>query len=130
MDNYAIIFNDVVISVALWDGVNEWVPPDGCTIVKSNEAVVGSSYVNGKFIAPEPPPAPPMTAEEVIAASQSTRDYLLSTAALAIAPLQDAVDLDEATTEEATLLKAWKQYRVAVNRVDLSAPSWPVAPSA
>lgn len=35
----------------------------------------------------------------------------------AIAPLQDAVDLDEATEAEAALLKEWKRYRVALNRL-------------
>ncbi|KKB22881.1 tail fiber assembly protein, partial [Escherichia coli] len=37
-----------------------------------------------------------------------------------IAPLQDAVDLDIATEEEASLLAAWKTYRVLLNRVDTS----------
>lgn len=35
----------------------------------------------------------------------------------AIAPLQDAVDLDEATPAEAALLKDWKRYRIALNRL-------------
>ncbi|MBC3464978.1 tail fiber assembly protein [Pseudomonas sp. RW10S2] len=35
----------------------------------------------------------------------------------AIAPLQDAVDLDEATEAEVALLKEWKRYRVALNRL-------------
>lgn len=52
----------------------------------------------------------------------------------AIAPLQDAVDIDEATDEETALLTAWKKYRVALNRVPAQAgyPStidWPVAPA-
>lgn len=49
----------------------------------------------------------------------------------AIAPLQDAVDLDEATEEELLLLKEWKKYRVSLNRLDLStAPDieWPEKP--
>jgi len=60
------------------------------------------------------------------------RDELMATATLAIAPLQDAVDLDEATEAETTLLKKWKQYRIALNRLDLStAPdiSWPRLPT-
>ena len=40
-----------------------------------------------------------------------------ATADLAIAPLQDAVDLDDATEAEAELLKDWKRYRVALNRM-------------
>lgn len=35
----------------------------------------------------------------------------------AIAPLQDAVDLDEATEAEAAELNAWKKYRIALIRV-------------
>ncbi|MEE1868480.1 tail fiber assembly protein, partial [Pseudomonas auratipiscis] len=35
----------------------------------------------------------------------------------AIDPLQDAVDLDEATEAEAAELKAWKKYRIALIRV-------------
>lgn len=43
---------------------------------------------------------------------------LLRGAADEIAPLQDAVDLDLATAEEATRLRAWKVYRVALNRLE------------
>lgn len=35
----------------------------------------------------------------------------------AIAPLQDAVDIGDATDAELALLKAWKTYRVALNRL-------------
>jgi len=35
----------------------------------------------------------------------------------AIAPLQDAVDLEEATEAEVAKLKAWKKYRIALIRV-------------
>ncbi|EFU5240013.1 tail fiber assembly protein, partial [Salmonella enterica] len=45
-------------------------------------------------------------------------------------PLQDAVDLEEATDEEKARLNAWKKYRVLVNRVDTSKPEWPEAPVA
>ncbi|PBI82337.1 hypothetical protein A8A01_09715 [Ewingella americana] len=60
------------------------------------------------------------------------RDELMSAATVAIAPLQDAVDLDEATETEISLLKKWKQYRVSLNRIDLStAPeiTWPLLPT-
>ncbi len=49
-----------------------------------------------------------------------------------IAPLQDAVDLEIATEEEASLLTAWKKYRVLLNRIDTStAPDidWPTIPA-
>lgn len=52
----------------------------------------------------------------------------------AIAPLQDAVDIDEATEAEVALLKAWKKYRVALNRQPdepgyPGSVTWPAAPN-
>ncbi|WP_235395299.1 tail fiber assembly protein [Pseudomonas brassicacearum] len=52
----------------------------------------------------------------------------------AIAPLQDAVDIDEATPEEVAALKTWKKYRVALSRLpeQQGYPDeavWPAAPS-
>jgi hypothetical protein len=74
-------------------------------------------------------PAP--SAEQIAISNAATRDALLGTAAIAIAPLQDAVDLDIATDADKARLSAWKQYRVAVNRTDLTkaSPAWPAAPA-
>jgi hypothetical protein len=52
----------------------------------------------------------------------------------AIAPLQDAVDLDVATEAEADLLKSWKRYRVALSRLHEQAGypteiDWPAPPA-
>lgn len=52
----------------------------------------------------------------------------------AIAPLQDAVDIEEATEAEVALLKAWKKYRVALNRQPEEpgypgSVTWPTAPN-
>ncbi len=50
-----------------------------------------------------------------------------------IAPLQDAIDLDDATPEDVINLKKWKTYRVALSRTT-SQPGyptevdWPVTP--
>ncbi|CAK8740678.1 hypothetical protein SODG_004155 [Sodalis praecaptivus] len=66
--------------------------------------------------------------------SQSRRPekaYLMQQAHNAIAPLEDAIDLDMATEAEKLVLLAWKKYRVLLNRVDIStAPDveWPVPP--
>lgn len=78
----------------------------------------------------EPPPVPAPTADEVLA----QRDALLAVAALRIAPLQDAVDLDVETGDEVAALTEWKQYRVDLNRIELQADfpdaiEWPVAPT-
>lgn len=52
----------------------------------------------------------------------------------AIAPLQDAVDLEDATEAEAELLKLWKRYRVALSRLHEQAGypteiTWPAPPA-
>lgn len=64
----------------------------------------------------------------------ATRDELIRQATTRIAPLQDAVDLGDATADDEVSLRKWKQYRVAVNRADQQAGfpatiDWPIAPS-
>lgn len=81
---------------------------------------------------PDPIPLPP-THDELIALARTQRDQLLTLAAIRIAPLQDAVDLDESTPDEVARLKLWKQYRIALNRVEQQAGypaeiDWPRSP--
>ncbi|ELY2861443.1 tail fiber assembly protein [Cronobacter sakazakii] len=67
-----------------------------------------------------------------IGKAEATRQRLLSLASQSIAPLQDAVDLGVSTEEEELLLKAWKIFRIEVNRINTSmAPNieWPSKPS-
>lgn len=71
------------------------------------------------------------TNEEYIAQAEILKQELMATAFSTIAPLQDAVEIDEATDAEVSLLKEWKKYRVLLNRVDTSiAPDivWPEVP--
>ena len=72
-------------------------------------------------------PATP-TDEQLIQEAEARKTALMQAASDAIAPLQDAVDLDIATSEENALLLVWKKYRVLLNRVDTSKPVWPEAP--
>lgn len=51
-----------------------------------------------------------------------------------IAPLQDAIDIEEATADEAARLKLWKKYRIALNRLpeQVGYPTdidWPALPA-
>lgn len=72
------------------------------------------------------------TREEAIASAEIQKFRLLSEASEAIAPLQDAVDLDMATPGEESALKEWKKYRVMLNRVDTSLgadTAWPTPPA-
>ena len=59
------------------------------------------------------------------------KQQYLDDASRAIALLQDAFDIGEATDEEVSLLQAWKKYRVILNRIDVSTASdieWPELP--
>lgn len=78
--------------------------------------------------------------KEQAAAAQLLAGVVAATAArrvvadAAIAPLQDAVDIDDATDAEIALLKAWKKYRVALNRLPEqpgypTTVDWPAIPA-
>lgn len=75
---------------------------------------------------------PPPTREQQIELAQRKLDSATATASAAIAPLQDAVDLDMATDAEKNSLLAWKKYRVLLSRIDVSAApdiDWPQEPA-
>ncbi|EDV2575540.1 tail fiber assembly protein [Salmonella enterica subsp. enterica] len=67
--------------------------------------------------------------EHLLMLAEQEKINLLAVATSAIAPLQDAVDLDMATKVETALLLEWKKYRVLLNRVDISRPEWPTPPN-
>ncbi|MFV3314135.1 tail fiber assembly protein [Pseudomonas sp. NY15374] len=73
-------------------------------------------------------------AADVLAQAQAEASRLRRLADDAIAPLQDAVDLEEATEAETALLKEWKRYRVTLNRLPDQAGyptgiDWPISPA-
>lgn len=73
-------------------------------------------------------------AAELLASVQAETARLRKIADDAIAPLQDAMDLGEATAEEGAALTAWKRYRVALNRLPDQAGypgeiTWPELPA-
>jgi len=79
-----------------------------------------------------PPPAPIVIDPMELAQAEITR--LRAVADYAVAPLQDAVDVDEATEAEVASLNVWKKYRVALNRVPEQAGypeaiAWPDVPA-
>ncbi|WP_305955509.1 tail fiber assembly protein [Pseudomonas sp. p106] len=73
-------------------------------------------------------------AEQMLAAAVADLAQRRAVADAAIAPLQDAVDIDEATTDEEARLKLWKKYRVALSRVPEqegypNSIEWPALPA-
>lgn len=59
-----------------------------------------------------------ITPEQTLLAVNARRDELLTVATLRLAPLQDAVDEENATDDEVLRLKQWKKYRIALNRIE------------
>lgn len=63
--------------------------------------------------------------------AEATKTRLMAQATAAIAPLQDAVELEIATEKEIDALSAWKKCRVLLSRIDTSAApdiNWPEVP--
>lgn len=93
--------------------------PDGCDIFGN------WVFKNGAIVPRDIPP------EEKELIARKTKSSLIDLAAKAMAPLQDAKELDIATDTELSQLKEWMAYRVAINRVDTSQSEdieWPEAP--
>lgn len=119
----AITYNDGVLAVSVAKGGE----PANLAHSITLHVAVDSLPVHGvpELTAPEPDPMEVAIAE--LNRLRSVADY-------AIAPLQDAVDVDEATDADLAALKSWKKYRVALSRV-IEQPQfpdaieWPVAPA-
>lgn len=54
---YAIVNGTDVVNVIVWDGEEEYVPPEGYFVVPApDEVSVGWTYVDGEFHSPNIPP--------------------------------------------------------------------------
>lgn len=74
---------------------------------------------------------PKLTKEQLVLKAESEKASLIAEATIKISPLQDAVDIGNATDSEISMLRSWKEYRVNVNRVDSSLSpdiEWPQKP--
>ncbi|RBQ35504.1 phage tail protein [Rahnella aquatilis] len=94
-------------------------PPEGKVRVAGNDGLPAWADISAPSVA------------ELKAEATATLSALMAKANAAIAPLQDAVDIDDVTEAERTSLTAWKKYRIALNRLDLSAApdiAWPAYP--
>lgn len=100
---------------------------------QQNGKMIVPGKVPGKGLYPVLQDRPTVTGgKEAVANAEYDKAWRLSSAATSIAPLQDAVDIDEATEEEKALLLAWKKHRIQLKRLDTStAPDieWPEIPS-
>jgi len=44
MNRYAVIKDNVVINVVIWDGQSNWTPPQGTQLVQSDSLNIGDNY--------------------------------------------------------------------------------------
>lgn len=139
--NYALIQGGIVINVIIWDGNSD--PETGgittdpaiayVLLGPDDHAYIGlgaTQNADGTWTFDVPPPLV-LTPAQILANNTATRNSLLAAANLVIPALQDAVDLEDPSANPSLLL-AWKQFRVAVNKVNLTllSPPWPIAPQA
>ncbi|TDS90542.1 virus tail fiber assembly protein lambda gpK [Rahnella sp. BIGb0236] len=128
-----IVFNPsgIIISMsydvsALWPEGNS-VAEISASEIPEDLSINGEWIFDGKNVIPKT-----YSHNELFIQAKKKRNSLMAGANEAIIPLQDAVDINAATDDELNRLKAWKTYRVALNRLDLStAPdiTWPDIPA-
>lgn len=57
MTRYAVISNDVIVNVVIWNGYDPWLPPSGCVTAPVPAVYdIGWLWNNGSPINPTPPP--------------------------------------------------------------------------
>jgi len=118
-----------------YDMAGTW-PDDAAEISDADHAIYSGQPPQGKVLGVENglpvwADAPPLTQQEQVMLAESKRTVNRGEADAAIAPLQDALDLEMATDVEKAKLNAWKKYRVFLSRIDTStAPDidWPAPP--
>lgn len=125
MSKYAIVKNNLVENICVWDGVTPWQPPAGtqAIAVPANEPVgPGYAYVNGKFIAP--PPKPITAADNQLTANQ----ILAATDWTSIPAVGDPAQSNPYLVNQT----AWLYYRSQIRDISLAPPAgqitWPTPP--
>ncbi|MHA3264434.1 tail fiber assembly protein, partial [Yersinia pseudotuberculosis] len=106
--------------------------PSGCDVLEF-DALPDGCDINGAWVFDsEKLVKRTVSAAEIIAAAAAKKATLKAAADSEIDWRQDAVDTGEASKKEISELAAWKKYRVALMRIDVStAPDieWPVSPN-
>lgn len=136
MADYALVKDNKVVNTVVWDGETEVdFGSDFLSVLIPNGASVsiGYGYDGNVFSAPE------LTDEQqaekdaaAINANTSIKALLMNESSQMISVLQDSVDLEMATEDEARLLPLWKKYRVLLNRINADITGeikWPTKPN-
>lgn len=128
-------YDDSGIVVAFYDSVDS-PAPEGAKVVAISDAQWAemlAGQTRGKRLAIDKSGQPQLlaplspTKEQILALNTSVRNELLERASIAMAPMQMAVSLGEATDDEKAMARQWVTFTRAVKAVDLTAadPVWP-----
>lgn len=128
---YAVIENNIVVNVAIWDGESEWSPDNGVAILAADGVGIGWSYAEGVFTAPDIP-EPVKSHAELVAQAEAEKRARIDAATSRIVVWQTKLLMGSKLTDaESASLNAWIDYIDAVTAIDTStAPdiSWPEPP--
>ncbi|WP_188249411.1 hypothetical protein [Citrobacter sp. C1] len=109
---YAIVKNESVINVIMWEGEPDWAPDKGEAIRAPDGVGIGWGYANGQFTAP---PEPELTPDELAAKNLLTAQAAYENASNKITALNEQIQDDDFDgTTEVTVkaeLAAWTNYR-------------------
>ncbi|BCQ36683.1 tail fiber assembly protein [Erwinia rhapontici] len=119
-----------------YDQAGTW--PDDAVMVSesvyedfSRQPPFGKRLAAGKDGLPVWADSLPLAHDELVQAAKMEKESLRSIADSIIIPLQDAIELDIATSGEVASYTAWRKYRLFLNRLDISNPDdiqWPEVP--
>ncbi|HCB1432775.1 TPA: tail fiber assembly protein [Citrobacter braakii] len=130
---YAVIKNNTVVNVVLWDGESEWSPDNGVAILADNGVGIGWSYSDGVFTAPDIQ-KPEKSHDELVAEASAEKRGRIDAATSKIVVWQTKLLMGRKLTDsESASLNGLMDYIDAVTAIDTStAPDieWPKLPGA
>lgn len=128
---YAVIENNTVVNVVLWDGESEWAPDNGVAIPATDGVGIGWLYADGTFTAPAVQ-EPVKSHDELVIEAEADKRARIDTATSRIVVWQTKLLMGRKLTDaESASLNAWMDYIDAVTATDIStAPDikWPEKP--
>lgn len=117
---YAVIENNTVVNVVLWDGESEWSPDNGVAIPAADGVGIGWSYANSTFTAPDIP-EPVKSHDELVAEAEAEKRARIDAATSRIVVWQTKLLMGLKLTDgESASLNAWMDYIDAVTAIDTS----------
>lgn len=131
---YAVVLNNIVDNVIVWDGNTEgWTPPQGSDVFLISEGEdigIGYSYKDSKFT---PPEVPEKSIEDFYSIRLIEKETLLLRAEKMTAGLSDAYIAGLLSEEQELLFKEWAKYKLELSLVEKQSGypqnvTWPKIP--